>query len=112
MPSFTGSTRVCLLAGEKGAVGDDVLLYLGGTGADRRVALERVEARPRAAVDGVGTALGEQSRRTEQVDRELGELLREVAPLELGQRHLGPVLLAADDLRERSVVEQLRVLDV
>src|SRR5918995_3926130 len=101
-----------LLAGEEGAVGDDVLLHLGGAGADRRVALERVQARPRAAVDGIGAALGEQPRRSEQVDRQLGERLSQVAPLQLRQRDLGPVLLALDDLGQRPVVEELRVLDV
>src|SRR5712691_10430021 len=112
MPSFMARRGLALLAGEEGAVGDDVLLHLGGAGADRRVALERVQARPRAAVDGVGPALGEEPRRSEQVDGELGERLGQVAPLELGERDLGPVLLALDDLGERPVVEQLRVLDV
>src|SRR5215207_4665729 len=101
-----------LPGGEEGAVGDDVLLHLGGAGADRRVALERVQARPRAAVDGIGAALGEQPRRSEQVDRQLGERLSQVAPLQLRQRDLGPVLLALDDLGQRPVVEELRVLDV
>src|SRR5256885_1831399 len=101
-----------LLGGEWGAVGDVVLRPLGSAGAVRRVARERVRARPRATVDGVGPALGEEPRRSEQVDGELGERLRQVAPLQLGERDLGPVLLALDDLRERPVVEQLRVLDV
>src|SRR2546430_15722129 len=88
-PSFMGSTSAALLAGQQGAVGDDVLLHLGGAGADGRVALERVQARPRATVDGVGSSFGEQPRRSEQVDSELGERLRQVAPLELGERDLG-----------------------
>ena len=73
-----------------GAVGDDVLLHLGGAGADRGVALPRVVVGGVAAVDGVGAALGEEPERAEQVDVELGERLRQVAPLELGDRRLGP----------------------
>src|SRR5262249_35844966 len=111
MPSCMGSVLVPLLAGEQCAVGDDVLLDLGRAGPDRRVALEAVETRPVAAVDGVGTPLGQQPVRTEHVDRELGQGLREMAPLQLRERHLGPVLLALDDLRECAVVEQLGELD-
>ena len=36
----------------EGAVGDDVLLDLGGAGADRRVPLPHVVPGPQAAVDG------------------------------------------------------------
>src|SRR6187401_2577196 len=80
MPSCMGSVLVRLLAGEQCAVGDDVLLHLGRAGADRRVALEAVEPRPVAAVDGVGTAFRQQPVGPEHVDRELGQRLCEVAP--------------------------------
>ena len=111
-PQLHGRRLSASLAGEQSAVGDDVLLHLGRAGADRRVALEAVEPRPVAAVDGVGTTRGEQSGRAEEVDRELGERLGEVTPLQLRERDLGPVLLSLDDLRERAVVEELGELDV
>src|SRR5690349_11480126 len=91
-------------------VADDVLLHLGGAGADRRVALEDVEPVPGAALDGVGPALGQHGGGAEEVAGQLGERLGEVAPLELGQGYLRPVLLAVEDLRERPVVEEPGVL--
>src|SRR5690349_8059250 len=48
----------------------------------------------------------------QHVDRQLRQVLREVRPLQLRQRHLGPVLLPLDDLRQRAVVEQLRQFDL
>src|SRR3954451_20478098 len=102
MPSFT--YRELLLRQER-AVGDDVLLHLGRAGADRRVALERVEPRPRTVVDRVGGAAQQQPLRSEHVDRELRQVLRQMRPLQLRERYLGPVLLALDDLRQRAVVE-------
>src|ERR1700728_3004838 len=50
-----------------GPVGDDVLLDLGGTPADGRVALEGVEPGPLAPVDSVGPAPRQHARRPEQV---------------------------------------------
>ncbi len=108
----TGAGGATWLGELDGLVGDDVLLDLGGAGADRRVALEHVEPVPAAALDGVGPALGQDRRRPQQVARQLGEGLGQVAPLELGQGHLGPVLLALEDLGEGPVVEQPGVLDL
>ena len=92
-------------------VGDDVLLHLGGAGADRGVPLEHVEPVPRPAVHGVLGPLGVERVGAQQVDGQLGEGLGQVAPLQLRQGHLGPVLLVAEDLRQGPVVEQLGVLD-
>src|SRR5829696_8350774 len=50
--------------------------------------------------------------RSQQVDGQLGQRLGQVAPLELGQWHLGPVGLALQHLGEGPVVEEPRVLDV
>src|ERR1022692_4633597 len=58
-------------------VGDDVLLHLGRATPDGAVALEGVKTCPLAPVDGVGTTLGEQASRAEQVYREGGHALRE-----------------------------------
>src|SRR5580704_798899 len=57
------------LAGHRnGPVGDDVLLDLGGTAADGRVALEGVQAGPLAPVDRVGTAARQGAGRAQEVD--------------------------------------------
>ncbi len=44
--------------------------------------------------------------RSEDVHAELGDRLGQRAPLELGQRHLGPVGLSLQDLRQRPGVQQ------
>src|SRR5439155_11796943 len=110
--SGAAPARELTLRQADGAVGDDVLLHLGRARADRGVALPRVVVGVVPVRDGVGPTASEETRGTEQVDPELGEVLRQVAPLELGQWHLGPVLLAFQHLRQRAVVEQTRQLDL
>src|SRR5262245_36295707 len=110
--AISGDASGSLLGQPDGAIGEDVLLDLGSTSADRRVALEDEEPVPRAVVDGVGAALLEDPGGAEEVDGQLGQGLGEVAPLQLGQWDLGPGLLALQHLGQGPVVEQARELDL
>jgi len=76
-PSFTPAS----LPGQLDRLlADDVLLHLGRAGTDGGVALEHVQTVPRATVDRVGSALRQDRGRAEQIAREIGQRLREVAP--------------------------------
>src|SRR5438552_3496981 len=94
------------------AVGDDVLLHLGRTRADRGVALPHVVPGPHAAVDRSGRALEQRARRSEHIERELREPQRDVPPLELRERNLGPTLLTLQDLRQRAHDQQAGRFDL
>ena len=65
---------------------------------------------PRSTESGPPRA--EQPGRPQQVDGQLGQRLRHRRPRQLGERHLGPVLLALHDLGERAQRQQAGQLDL